>query len=160
MEGEAASSKAALYVIRGCLVVPIQVELDDELMLQLQKDILERVNKTELKGVIIDVSGVAVIDSSLGQAIFDTARMASLMGAQTIVTGLTPGVAASLTDLDFDPGDVPTATSLEEGFRILVPAATHEVKPEEVEEGLEDRGDEAAGDRKVEPGEYDDQADQ
>ena len=160
MEGEAASSKAALYVTRGCLVVPIQVELDDELMLQLQKDILKRVNKTELKGVIIDVSGVAVIDFSLGQAIFDTARMASLMGAKTVVTGLTPGVAASLTDLDFDPGDVPTATSLEEGFRILVPAATHEVKPEEVEEGLEDQGDEATGDRKVEPGEYDDQADQ
>ena len=47
--------------------------------------------------------------------------MTSLLGAKTIITGLQPGVVASLIDLDFEPGDVPTAINLEEGFRILEP---------------------------------------
>lgn len=137
MEQEAALSKVAMYVTRGCLVVPIQVELRDELVLQIQGDILERINKTGIKGVIIDVSGVAVIDSPLGRGIFDTARMASLLGAKTVITGLRPGVAASLIDLDFDIKDVATAVSLEEGFRLLAPVTAPKKEPKEVEEAEE-----------------------
>jgi len=137
MEKETALSQAAMYVIQGCLIVPIQVELNDELMLQIQKDILERVNKTGIKGVIIDVSGVAVIDSSLGRAIHDTARMASLLGAKTIISGLRPGVVSSLIDLDFKIEDVLTAINLEEGLRLLAPVTAPKEEPEEPEEAEE-----------------------
>lgn len=137
MEQEAALSKVAMYITRGCLVVPIQVELHDELVLQIQGDILERVNKTGIKGVIIDVSGVAVIDSPLARAISDAARMASLLGAKTVITGLRPGVVASLIDLDFDIRGVATAVSLEEGFRLLAPVTAPREEPEEVEEAEE-----------------------
>lgn len=137
MEEEAALSKVAMYITKGCLVVPIQVELHDELVLQIQEDILERVNKTGIKGVIIDVSGVAIIDSPLGRAISDTARMASLLGAKTVITGLRPGVVASLIDLDFDIRGVATAISLEEGFRMLAPVVAPKEEPEEAEEEIE-----------------------
>jgi len=137
MEEKAAVSRVAMYITQGCLVVPIQVELHDELVLQIQEDILERVNKTGIKGVIIDVSGVAIIDSPLGRAISDTARVASLLGAKTVITGLRPGVVASLIDLDFDIRDVPTAVSLEEGFRMLAPVVASKEETEEAEEEIE-----------------------
>jgi rsbT antagonist protein RsbS len=151
MEEETALSQAAMYVIRGCLIVPIQVELNDELMLQIQEDILERVNKTGIKGVIIDVSGVAVIDSSLGRAIRDTVRMASLLGAKTIVSGLRPGVVSSLIDLDFKIEDVLTAINLEEGLRLLASVTASKEEPEEAEEAEEEI--EAAEEKAEEGGE-------
>ena len=138
MEDVASQSKVAMYVTQGSLVVPLQVELDDELVLQVQEDILERVNRTGVRGIIIDVSGVAIIDSSLGRTISDTARMASLLGARTVVTSLRPGVAASLVDLDFEMKDVLTAVSTEEGFRILAQVIVPEEEREEADETEEE----------------------
>jgi rsbT antagonist protein RsbS len=151
MEEETALSHVAMYVIQGCLIVPIQVELNDKLMLQIQEDILERVNKTGTKGVIIDVSGMAVIDSSLGRAIRDTARMASLLGARTIISGLRPGVVSSLIDLDFKIEDVLTAVNLEEGLWLLAAVTAPREELEETEEAGEEI--EAAGEKAEEGGE-------
>ncbi|HEY81861.1 MAG TPA: STAS domain-containing protein [Dehalococcoidia bacterium] len=132
MEEQAAAERVSMYVTRGCLVVPIQVELSDELALRVQQDVLHRVCRGGVSGVVIDVSGVMVIDSVLARIIFDTAKMATLLGTRAVVSGLGPGVAASLTDLDFDPEDVPTAISLEEGLRMLEGAVS-----EEEEEGCQ-----------------------
>jgi len=138
-------AKVAMYVTRGCLVVPIQEELHDESMLQVQEDILKIIDKNRIKGVIIDVSGVEVIDSLIAQKIFDSARMTSLLGAKAIVTGLNAGVVASLIDLDFEPGDVTTAISLDDGFRILEPILRAEEEIDEAEEtdtpAQQDKGD-------------------
>lgn len=128
MEDEA---KVGMYISQGRLVVPIQVELTDDLVLQVQKEILDEVQKTRIKGVVIDLSCVSIIDLFLGKAIFDTARMASLLGAKTVITGLKPGVVASLLDLDFDPGDVPTALSLDDGLQLLTPPAEPEQEKSE-----------------------------
>jgi len=127
-------TKVSMYINQGCLVVPIQADLYTESVLQIQKDILKAVDDKRIKGVIIDVSAVAIIDSIIAQKIFDSAKMTSLLGAKTIITGLQPGVVASLIDLDFEPGDVPTAISLEEGFRILEPILKAKEKIQEADE--------------------------
>lgn len=134
MQEDPTLSGVGMYVTRGCLVVPVQVELHDDLAPRVQAAVLQRINETGIKGVIIDLSGVAVMDSFLARAIFDTAEMASLLGAKTVITGLRPGVAAALIDLDFEPGDVPTAVSLEKGFRILEPVVWPKEALEEAEE--------------------------
>ena len=137
MEDERTGPSVTMQVMRGCLVVPIQVELTDGLMLQIQQDILEGIGKTGVRGVVIDVSGVSILDYFLGQKIADTARMAYLMGATTVVTGLRPEVAASLVDLGFDFKDVQTALTLEEAYRKLEPVLHPEEEPEEAEEAEE-----------------------
>jgi len=134
MEEETLSSGVTMHVTRGCLVVPIQVELYDETIVQIQQGILERIKETAVKGVIIDLSGVSIIDSFLAQAIFDAAKMTSMLGATTILTGIRPPVAASLIDLEVDLKDVETAITLEEGFQRLKPLVEPEEKLEEIEE--------------------------
>jgi len=134
MEEEIGLSMVAMHISRGCLIVPIQIELYDEIILRIQKDILERVKETGVKGVIIDVSGVEIIDSFLAQAIYDTVRMVSMLGAATVLTGLKPEVAASLVDLDTDFKDVRIAMDLEAGFQRLEPLVRPKEEPEEVEE--------------------------
>lgn len=134
MEEEATSSGMAMHVTRGCLVVPVQVELSDDLMLRIQEDILERVSRTGVKGVVIDVSGAGIIDSFLGRMLCDTGRMASLLGAATVVTGLRPEIVASLVDLDFELKGIQTALPLEDGLRKVGPTAMPIEEAEELEE--------------------------
>ena len=134
MEEEIELSRVAMHISRGCLIVPIQIELYDEIILRIQKDILERVKETGVKGVIIDVSGVEIIDSFFAQAICDTARMTYMLGATTVLAGLKPEVAASLVDLDIDFRDIQTAMDIEAGFQRLEPLVRPKEEPEEIEE--------------------------
>jgi len=133
MEEEIELSRVAMHISRGCLIVPIQIELYDEIILRIQKDILERVKDTGVKGVIIDVSGVEIIDSFLAQAICDTVIMVSMLGAATVLTGLKPEVAASLVDLDIEFKDIKTAMDIEAGFQKLEPLVRPKEEPEEIE---------------------------
>jgi len=134
MEEKDSLSRVVMHISRGCLVVPIQTELYDEVMLRIQEDVLERIKQTGVKGVILDVSGVDTIDSFLGQAISDTVRMTSMLGAVTILTGLKPEVVASLVDLEVDFKDIRTAINIEEGFKRLEPIVFPEEEQEETEE--------------------------
>ena len=106
-----------MHITRGCLVVPIQVELHDQVIQAAQADILEQVRRSGLRGVVIDVSGVSMIDRFMADRLAETARMASLLGATTVLTGLKPGVVTSLIDLGFEVKNFLTAISLEEGLR-------------------------------------------
>ena len=133
MKDKISLSRAAMHISRGCLIVPIQIELYDEIILRIQKDILERVKNTGVKGVIIDVSGVEIIDSFLAQAICDTVIMVSMLGAATVLTGLKPEVAASLVDLDIEFKDIKTAMDIEAGFQKLEPLVRPKEEPEEIE---------------------------
>ena len=122
MEEETFLSRIGVYLTRGCLVVPVQVELSDDLALRLQRDILKKIEETRVKGIVIDLSGVAIVDAKLGRVIVDTTRMVSLLGAKAVITGLSAGVVASLVDLDFEPGDILTARSLDDGLTLVEPA--------------------------------------
>lgn len=128
------ASGIVMHMTRGCLVVPLQTELYDDDMIHVQSRVLEKINETRTKGVIIDLSAVRVIDSFLAQAIFDTARMALLLGATLVISGLRPGIVASLIDLDMDLGEIRTAINLEEAFQQLKPIVEPKQELEDIKE--------------------------
>ncbi len=136
--------EVAMHVTRGCLVVSIQIELQDETARQIQGDILKRVETSGIKGVIMDFSTIDIIDSFLAQTIFDTAKMASLLGATTVITGLKSGVIVSLIDLDIDLEGLRTARTLEDAFEELKPIVEPEItsdSDEIIESGPEEIDD-------------------
>lgn len=113
-------SDLSIHISKGCLVIPIQGELDENRMMQIQKRILEGVEDTEVKGVVIDVSGVGIIEPYLARIIDNTAKMIYLLGAKTVLTGMRPGVAISLVDSRFDFKEIyGTAGTFEEGVEKL-----------------------------------------
>ena len=113
-------SDLSIHISKGCLVIPIQGELDENRMMQIQKRSLEGVEDTEVKGVVIDVSGVGIIEPYLARIIDNTAKMIYLLGAKTVLTGMRPGVAISLVDSRFDFKEIyGTAGTFEEGVEKL-----------------------------------------
>lgn len=101
------------------LIVTIQNELTDEMAVEGQKKILDRIRETGAKGLLIDLSVIDVIDSFLGRVLNDTAMMAKLMGAETVVAGIQPGVAVTFIELGLKMKNVHTVLDIEQGLEFL-----------------------------------------
>lgn len=101
------------------LVVSIQEDLTDGEAEGLQARLLERLTRVRSSGVVIDVSGMDVVDSYFCRILRDTAAMSRLMGARTAVVGMSAAVAVTLTELGLEMPGVHTDLSLERGLQWL-----------------------------------------
>ncbi|MBN3760040.1 STAS domain-containing protein [Burkholderia sp. Ac-20365] len=102
-----------------CLIVAIQVDMHDRLAIALQDDLTERIVKDRAKGVLIDISALDIVDSFIGRMISNTAAMATVLDAQTVVVGMQPSVAITLVELGLTLTGVRTALNVERGMALL-----------------------------------------
>jgi len=101
------------------LLVTIQVDLYDRLALDLEADLVNMVNKTSSKGVLIDISAVSIVDSFMGRIIGNIASMSKILDAETVVVGMQPAVAITLIELGLPLKGVHTALDVEKGMNLL-----------------------------------------
>jgi rsbT antagonist protein RsbS len=109
-------SETAMSIVRSCLVVTLPGELYDDTLRRIRTDILERIQATRVRGMVLDLCTVRVLDSFAFNFLADTARMTSLLGVASVFVGLQPGVVSSLVDLEVEIDDVRTALTMEDGF--------------------------------------------
>ncbi|MNS14942.1 RsbT antagonist protein RsbS [compost metagenome] len=120
------------------LIVPIQGDLYDQLVLELQSEILTRIEKTTAHGLILDISSLEFLDSFMARVLNDIATMASLMGTRTVVVGMSPTVAIILMDLGLQMSSVPTARNLEKGLELLTVLTADMADDDDREEHADD----------------------
>lgn len=101
------------------LVVPIQVDMDDQTVLLLQERILTELERTGARGVLIDISLLEMVDSFIGRMLSDIAAMARIMDARTVVVGMQPAVAITLVELGLELKGVDTVLNVDEGIKLL-----------------------------------------
>jgi rsbT antagonist protein RsbS len=101
------------------LLVTIQVDLYDRLALSLEADLVQMVNKTGAKGVLIDISSVSIVDSFMGRIFGNIAGMCKILDAETVVVGMQPAVAITLIELGLPLTGVHTALDVEKGMKLL-----------------------------------------
>jgi rsbT antagonist protein RsbS len=101
------------------LIVSIHAALDDDQLMRLQADLLDRVGRDRAKGILIDVAALDVLDSFAARTLSDLAYMARLRGARTVVVGIMPEVAMALVRLAVRMPLAETALDLEEGLEWL-----------------------------------------
>jgi len=101
------------------LLVTIQVDMHDRLAMTLQDDLTERIVKDRATGVLIDISALDIVDSFIGRMISNTAAMAKILDARTVVVGMQPAVAITLVELGLTLEGVSTALNVELGIRLL-----------------------------------------
>jgi len=102
-----------------CLIVAIQVDMHDRLAIALQDDLTARIVKDSAKGVLIDISTLDIVDSFIGRMISNTAAMAAVLDAKTVVVGMQPSVAITLVELGLTLSGVQTALNVEKGMALL-----------------------------------------
>ena len=108
-----------LQVARGCVMASIQIDLTPEVLRQFRIDLLGCVQKSGANGVILDVSGIDILDLDDFNGLRSTMEMAQVMGARTILSGLKPGVVSALIDLGADPEGVNAVLNLDDAFKLL-----------------------------------------
>ena len=101
------------------LLVSIQVDMHDQLAMNLQDELTERIAKEGSKGVMMDISTLDVVDSFVGRMISNISAMARVLNAQTVVVGMRPAVAITLVELGLTLPGVRTALSVERGMDLL-----------------------------------------
>ncbi|ULH17501.1 STAS domain-containing protein (plasmid) [Deinococcus sp. KNUC1210] len=102
-----------------CLIVSLHVDLHDRLALTLQDDLASRVVSTGAKGVLIDISGLDMVDSFIGRILGNIATLCQVLDAETVIVGLRPAVAITLVELGVTWTHVRTALNIERGLALL-----------------------------------------
>lgn len=118
-------SRIPIIKLWQLLLVPIQGHVTDEQLEQLAHDTLERIHETAAMGVIIDVTGMWLIDSHICSLLSRLSSAARLMGAATIICGMSPEIAMTLQSMGLDLPGVSTRLTLEEALENLGVTANH-----------------------------------
>ena len=109
-------STPVLQLRQGLLILPIIGMLDARRAQQLTEQLLQAIRARRAKVVVLDVTGVAAVDSRVANHLLQTVDAARLMGATAIVTGISPEVAQTLVGLGIGLGSVLTVADLQGGI--------------------------------------------
>lgn len=101
------------------LVATIQAALSDHDLVQLRDDLADRIGRFRIRGLILDVTALDVLDSFATRTIRGIAYASRLRGANTLVVGIHPDVAIAMVQLGLTLDGVETALDLEDGLERL-----------------------------------------
>jgi rsbT antagonist protein RsbS len=105
--------------VGDCLLVSIQIDMHDRLALALQDDLTSKIVQTQARGVMIDISALAFVDSFLGRMLNNIAAMARVLDAVTVVVGMQPAVAITLVELGLTLSGIKTALNVDKGLALI-----------------------------------------
>jgi rsbT antagonist protein RsbS len=101
------------------LLVPLQGELTDDLASQLTTEVLDHIHKLGCSGLVIDITGLWMVDSHLCAVLSQLSAAASLMGARTLISGMKPDIALTLETMGVELKGVSTTLDLEGALQLL-----------------------------------------
>jgi rsbT antagonist protein RsbS len=105
--------------IGDTLLVALQGDLDDHAVVRIEEQLTQKVAHTGAGGVLIDVSGLTVVDSFIARVLARVVGMIRLLGAQAAIVGISPAVAITLVELGVPMGHLDTALNAEQGLALL-----------------------------------------
>lgn len=99
-----------------CLLVPLHGDVSDTHADELVTEVLERIQKDECFGVLVDLSGVWTLDSHLCAVLARLALAAKMMGAKTVLSGMKPEIAMTLEAMGIELRGIETVATLEDAL--------------------------------------------
>jgi rsbT co-antagonist protein RsbR len=99
------------------LVLPIVGVVDTKRSAEIMESLLKRIVDTQSKCVIIDITGVEIVDTKTADYLLKVVRAAGLLGSRCVLTGLSPAVAQTLVEIGADMQEVRTLRNLKEGLK-------------------------------------------
>jgi rsbT co-antagonist protein RsbR len=104
----------------GILALPLIGTLDSERTQVVMESLLQSIVETGAAIAIIDITGVPTVDTLVAQHLLKTVAAARLMGAECIISGIRPQIAATIVHLGVELGDVVTKATLADAFALAL----------------------------------------
>jgi len=100
------------------LMLPIVGVVDSRRAQEIMETILKKIEETGSKVIILDILGVATVDSAVANHLVKITKACTLMGCQCVITGIASNIAQTLVHLGVELGNVVTRASLKDGLAI------------------------------------------
>ena len=110
-------STPAIEFWKHAILVPLVGVLDTERAHQFMESLLDAIVKAEARIVIVDLTGVAVVDTEVGSHLMKAVRAAAMLGAKVTITGVAPAMAQTLTKLGIAVNDARHTGTLHQAIR-------------------------------------------
>ncbi|NTW00819.1 MAG: STAS domain-containing protein [Oscillochloris sp.] len=114
----------AVGIGKDVLLAPLIGHLDSRRAEQVTQRLLNSVNERHTKLLILDITGVPVVDTEVAVALLRVVRTVSLLGCRVVLTGITASVAISITKLGIDLGHLETARDPQEALNLFLGSNT------------------------------------
>ena len=114
-----AGESASVTLVFDVLIASFPGQPTDNAVDDLQQDVLNRMEESNPRGVILDISAVTTLDSFFARVISETASMIELLGGEAIIVGMRPNVAITAAELGFGLESVETARSTDHALSML-----------------------------------------
>jgi methyl-accepting chemotaxis protein len=101
----------------GVLFAPIVGIVDSKRSLDIMNKALHSIADTRASTLLLDISGVAVVDTAVANHLIKIAKAAVLMGCKTVISGISPSIAQTIAELGIDLGAIQTTSTIETALR-------------------------------------------
>lgn len=109
-------STPIIPLMDGMIVMPLIGAIDTRRSQDIMRGLLNGISAYKAKIVILDITGVLIVDSGVADHLNRTIQAARLKGAQTLVTGISDAVAEAIVDLGIDWNNTHTLQNLQTGL--------------------------------------------
>lgn len=121
-------SAPIIDVWEGILALPIVGLVDSQRSIELTERLLDRIASSGARSVIVDLTGVDVVDTMTANHLLQMIGAAGLLGAFCVLSGISPLIAQTLVQLQVDLTKITTVRNLEEALKICLRRRMHERK--------------------------------
>jgi methyl-accepting chemotaxis protein len=101
----------------GVLFAPIVGIVDSKRSVDIMNKALSSIADTRARTLMLDIGGVAVVDTAVANHLIKIAKAAVLMGCKTIISGISPAIAQTIAELGIDLGSIQTTSTIEAALR-------------------------------------------
>ncbi|HID64161.1 MAG TPA: STAS domain-containing protein [Anaerolineae bacterium] len=109
-------SSPVVPVLQGIIVMSLVGSIDSRRAVAITAEMLSGIERYDARIVILDITGVPVVDTQVAKILLESARAARLMGCQTVLTGIRPEIAQTMVELGIDVADLVTRSELQGGM--------------------------------------------
>jgi len=113
-------STPVIRVYERVLLLPLVGAIDSHRAQQVMESVLLHIVEAQAKCIIIDIAGVPVVDTRVADHLLKTTAAVRLLGAQTILTGITAQVARTMVQLGVDISAMHTVSRLSDGIELAL----------------------------------------
>jgi rsbT co-antagonist protein RsbR len=111
------------------LLLPLIGTVDSHRAQEVMQSTLVRISEEQARVLLMDIAGVAVVDTLVADHLLKMTAAVRLLGAQTVLTGISPSVARTMVELGVDVGTMHTRNTLADGLALALDLIGFEIRP-------------------------------
>lgn len=106
----------------GVLFAPIVGIVDSKRAVDIMNKTLSSIAETQAKTLVLDISGVAMVDTAVANHLIKVTKAATLMGCRAVISGISPAIAQTITELGIDLSSIHTTSTIESALQEFIDA--------------------------------------